>query len=68
MTVEELLQEATRLSRDEQLRLVQELMTLVNRRTENLVPATALLGVGRSLWDGTDAQAYVRRERESWGG
>ncbi len=26
----------------------------------------ALIGVGKEIWNGVDADAYVRKERESW--
>jgi len=27
-----------------------------------------LMGLGREVWEGVDAEAYVREEREGWGG
>jgi hypothetical protein len=61
---------AESLSRDEQLRLIQELAAHVeagasaNQKTSVL----ELCGLGQEIWLQMDAQDYVNRERASWNG
>jgi hypothetical protein len=54
---------------DAQARLLDELQQLRKRNSEQ--PAHSLLeliGLGRELWEGVDAQEYVRNERAAWNG
>ncbi len=64
------LQMAVALSREEQLRLIQELTaTAVNgTASKEQTSVLALCGLGREIWQQMDAQEYVRRERSSWNG
>ncbi len=57
-------------SREEQLRFVQELMTTLEqeRASGKTHSILELKGLGREIWKGIDAQAYVKRERSSWNG
>ncbi|MGI8772351.1 MAG: hypothetical protein ACR2JE_13040 [Acidobacteriaceae bacterium] len=63
---------AESLSRDEQLRLIQELTTELSAHAEDALssePAGSLLdlcGLGREIWQTVDAQEYVNGERASW--
>lgn len=58
------------LSREEQLRLIQELTIRVGK--EKVAPKeTSLLelcGLGREIWQQIEAQEYVDRERSTWNG
>jgi hypothetical protein len=69
-TVEQLLDQASRLDRAEQLRLLDALIQLTREPTSKreLGSITALRGLGRHIWTGIDAQEYVDRERQAWGG
>ncbi len=68
-SVEQLLAEAGRLDRAEQVQLLDGLVQLVQERAEHRrTSITALRGLGRHIWDGIDAQEYVERERQAWGG
>ncbi|HEY0795342.1 MAG TPA: hypothetical protein VGD64_06135 [Acidisarcina sp.] len=64
----EVLQVAAALPRDEQLRLVQELV----EHTRESEPATSVMelcGLGQEIWQRQhDAQEYVNGERASWNG
>ncbi len=54
----------------EQLRLLEELAALVRCRIASR-PRHSILelqGLGKKIWKGVDAQAYVDRERASWDG
>lgn len=65
---------AESLSRDEQLRLIQELTTELMAYGEDArtaEPAASLLelcGLGQEIWWGMDAQEYVNGERAAWNG
>lgn len=61
---------AASLSRDEQLRLIQELTVRVAQApvSEQETSLLALCGLGQEIWRDMDAQEYVRRERSSWNG
>jgi hypothetical protein len=70
LTVEQLLARASRLDRTDQRRLLDALIQLLQEEQsgrEN-VPITALRGLGRDIWNEVDAQEYVDRERQAWGG
>jgi len=61
---------AESLSLDEQLRLIQELTANAGNGASSEAPASVLelRGLGKEIWQGMDAQEYVRRERSSWNG
>lgn len=61
---------AASLSRDEQLRLIQELTvrTAQEPASDHETSVLALCGLGQGIWRDMDAQEYVRRERSSWNG
>lgn len=67
---ENALRMAESLSRDDQLRLIQELAAHAeagassNQKTSVL----ELCGLGQEIWLQMDAQEYVNRERASWNG
>ena len=61
---------AASLSRDEQLRLIQELTVRTGQApaADQETSVLALRGLGQEIWHNMDAQEYVRRERSSWNG
>ena len=67
---ESALQLAVSLSREEQLRLIQELTAAAVNGTacKEQTSVLALCGLGQEIWKQLDAQEYVRRERSSWNG
>jgi len=61
--------QARRLTLTDQLRLLEELATLVRRRvTTQARSILELQGLGKEIWQGVDAQEYVEQERASWRG
>ena len=71
-TYEEVLKSASQLTADEQLKLLAELATRMREsgHTKPKPPHSILEleGLGKEIWEGIDAQEYVNRERDSWGG
>jgi hypothetical protein len=64
---ESVLHLAESLSHEDQLRLIQELMTHTGERTvPDKTSVLALYGLGAEIWQEIDAQEYVSRERSSW--
>lgn len=61
---------AQRLDSLEQLRLLEALATLIRHRiaVQSRRSLLELQGLGKEIWQGIDAQAYVNRERASWTG
>jgi hypothetical protein len=59
------LQMAESLTREEQLRLIQELTAHAREGTSSGEQASVLelYGLGQEIWQQMDAQAYVNRER-----
>ncbi|NEQ65977.1 MAG: hypothetical protein F6K21_10835 [Symploca sp. SIO2D2] len=54
----------------EQLRLLEDLVIVVCQQAK-AQPQRSILelkGLGKEVWQGIDAQAYVDQERESWNG
>jgi hypothetical protein len=66
----QLLAQARQLEPADQLRLLEGLATLLRQQLGHgsPQPITALRGLGREVWQGMDAQAYVDRERAAWDG
>ena len=69
-TYQEICRQVEALTPDEQLRLLEVLAAIVRRRmTENSRRSILELeGLGKEIWQGIDAQAYVEQERTSWNG
>ncbi len=67
---ESALKMAVLLSYEEQLRLIQELEEHAIGKPSTQSPRSImdLCGLGKEIWDGIDAQEYVRQERASWNG
>ncbi len=65
---DDILQRArSELSRQEQLRLINELhcgVVPTPVKTEHSI--LELRGLGKEIWEGIDPDEYVRKERESW--
>jgi hypothetical protein len=67
---EGVLEQAQALDVTEQLRLLEALATALREKlagttTHNLAE---LQGLGKEIWAGIDAQAYVTQERAAWNG
>jgi hypothetical protein len=62
-TLEELIQAASRLARDECERLIR---ALTQPTIEPAHEITELRGLGKEVWNNIDAQDYVNAERDSW--
>ena len=75
-TYEEVLEQAARLGPEDQQRLLERLGELVQgrKRYEGKRSPLELIGLGKEVWrdpdtgELMDAQEYVNRERDSWGG
>ncbi|MBI3466358.1 MAG: hypothetical protein HY000_25380 [Planctomycetes bacterium] len=67
---QDVLDHAEKLPPEEQLRLLEQLASIVRRRMGPF-PRRSILelrGLGKQCWQGVDAQRYVDRERASWNG
>ncbi len=66
----EVLDRASHLTSQEKVELLAELANQL--RVDGVQPAKRsikeLRGLGKEIWLGIDAQEYVNRERDSWGG
>ncbi|WP_199249575.1 hypothetical protein [[Phormidium] sp. ETS-05] len=59
------------LTPEEQLRLIDEVLSMVRRRVvakPNKHSLLELRGLGKEIWEGIDAQEYVNQERGQWNG
>jgi len=67
---DEVLSAAQRLDPQDQLRLAEQLIALARRQIGPVKRRSIreLRGLGKEIWEGIDAQEYVDRERDSWGG
>lgn len=68
--VQEIMRQVEKLSTRDQLEILDD---LVRRAAQREPPSGTrsileLEGLGKEIWDGIDAQEYVRSERESWNG
>ncbi len=64
----EVLQLVERLPLEEQQQLLVELAARVHQPVEPLHSIRELRGLGKEIWEGMDAQAYVNQERDAWHG
>ena len=65
----ELLMLIRNLDTDEQLRLMEEIATIVRSRVRTEKHSILeLKGLGKEIWGSTDVQEYINRERDSWTG
>lgn len=69
-TYQEIRRQIESLTLDEQMRLMEELATIVSHHTpaKSKRSIMELEGLGKNIWQGIDAQEYVNRERQSWHG
>jgi len=67
MTYESARQMAESLSREDQLRLIQDLMANTEA-SGGSASVLELQGLGAEIWQGIDAREYVNQERSSWNG
>jgi hypothetical protein len=67
---DEVLTKAQQLDPTEQLRLVEELASLVRQRFPRPRQRSILEleGLGKGIWEGIDVDAYINEERNSWSG
>ena len=67
MTVAEVLEQVKALSPEERNELANLLIGLVDLDTTSLQRRLSeLRGVGKEIWQGVDAQAYVDQMRDEW--
>ncbi len=70
LTYEEVAQGIGSLTTEEHLKLLELISSLLRKRiAEKPVKERNIIeleGLGAEIWNGMDAQEYVRRERESW--
>lgn len=69
-TYQEVLKQARSLTPEEQLQLIDDLISVVRHRVMPK-PKRSILelkGLGKEIWNGIDAQEYVNQERDSWNG
>ncbi len=69
---QEVLQQAQSLTPEEQIRLIEDLSSLIRQRVMmKSKPKHSILelrGLGKEIWNSIDAQEYVNQERDSWNG
>jgi hypothetical protein len=66
----DVLNRVQRLTPADQIRLLDELASLARRQVvaQTQRSILELRGLGKEIWQGTNAQDYVERERASWNG
>jgi DNA-binding HxlR family transcriptional regulator len=54
----------------DQLRLLEEMATIIRRKTNKAKPRSILelMGKGKDIWKGVNAKSYIDEERSSWNG
>jgi len=58
------------LNLSDQLRLLEQVATIIRKKTSNTRTRSILelKGKGKGIWKGIDVKAYLDQERSSWGG
>ena len=69
-TYNQVISEIKTLNLSDQLRLLEEMATLIRRRTSKTEPRSILelKGKGKDIWKGLNVKAYIDEERSSWDG
>lgn len=69
-TYMETLKQVRDLDLEDQLRLLEDISVLVRRHlaSKSRRSILELRGLGKEIWEGVNAQAYVEQERASWNG
>jgi hypothetical protein len=63
-----ILNQVQHLSIEEQFRLLEDLVALLKKRSKPQHSILELEGLGKEVWEGFDADEYIKQERDSWGG
>ena len=67
----DVLRRVQRLSPDDQLRLLEDVASLVRRQVTTPARRRSILelqGLGKEIWQDVDAQDYIDQERATWNG
>jgi hypothetical protein len=67
----DVLRRVQRLSPDDQLRLLEDVASLVRRQVTTPARRRSILelqGLGKEIWQDIDAQDYIEQERAAWNG
>jgi len=70
ITYREVLDQAQKLTPDEQLKLLEDLAAIVRQRV-TAKPKHSIMelkGLGKEVWEGIDVEKYIEEERNSWDG
>lgn len=66
----QVMSEIKSLNLSDQLRLLEEMATLIRKKADKNKPRSILelKGKGKDLWKGLNVKAYIDEERSSWNG
>lgn len=66
----QIISEIKTLNLPDQLRLLEEMATLIRQKTMKIKPRSILelKGKGKDVWQGVNVKAYIDEERSSWNG
>jgi len=69
-TYNQVISEIKTLNLSDQLRLLEEMATLIRKKTSKTKPRSILelKGKGKDIWQGLNVKAYIDEERSSWNG
>ena len=69
-TYNQVISEIKTLKLSDQLRLLEEMATLIRKKTSKTEPRSILelKGKGKNIWKGLNVKAYIDEERSSWDG
>jgi len=69
-TYNQVISEIKTLNLSDQLRLLEEMATLIRKKASKTEPRSILelKGKGKNIWKGLNVKAYIDEERSSWNG
>ena len=69
-TYNQVISEIKTLNLSDQLRLLEEMATMIRKKTSKTEPRSILelKGKGKNIWKGLNVKAYIDEERSSWNG
>ena len=70
VTYNQVISEIKTLNLSDQLRLLEEMATLIRKQTNKTEPRSILelKGKGKNIWKGLNVKTYIDKERSSWNG
>ncbi len=68
ININHILNEIEKLDYNDKINIMSKIVNLLKKEDKNSLeyPITRLNGLGKNVWQSTDVDSYIAKERESW--